>query len=192
MVRLSIITPTIARQSLLRTMQAIVPQLQDDEVIVIGDGPRPRAAQMVKSMDDPRFRYLQGPATGQWGNAQRHAGMMQATGDYLWFVDDDDTPEPDALDAIRQAANEHPGNALMFRCQWNNYRYVPHGTVWWEEEGDTFHVGTPMLVVPNDPAKLGSWLGETYDHDYVFITTTLALYGPEGVTWVPKVILRTR
>lgn len=189
--RLSIIIPTIARFSLLRTLQALAPQLRNDEVMVIGDGPRPRAAQMVESMGT-NFRYLQGPATAQWGNAQRHTGLMHATGDYLWFVDDDDKPEPDALANIRAAVVEHPGKALMFRCQWNNYRYVPDGTIWWETEGDTFHVGTPMIVAPNNPDKLGSWLGSAYDHDYVFITETLALYGPEGVAWVPKVILKTR
>lgn len=191
MVRLSIIIPTIARFSLLRTLQALAPQLRDDEVIVVGDGPRPRASAMVDSMG-PCFRYMQGPATARWGNAQRHTGLLHATGDYLWFVDDDDKPEPDALANIRAAIADHPGKALMFRCQWNNYRYVPDGTIWWEEEGDTFHVGTPMLVVPNKQDKLGSWLGEAYDHDYVFITETLALYGPEGVAWVPKVILKTR
>lgn len=191
MVRLSIIVPTIARQSLLRTLQALAPQLRDDEVLVIGDGPRPRAAKMVDGCG-ASFRYVQGPATAAWGNAQRHAGSLHATGDYLWFVDDDDTPEPDALDAIRQTAEAHPGKALMFRCQWNNYRYVPQGTVWWETEGDTLHVGTPMLVVPNKSEMMGSWLGEAYDHDYVFITETLAIYGPENVVWVPKVILKTR
>jgi glycosyltransferase involved in cell wall biosynthesis len=191
MIRLSIIIPTIARQSLLRTLQALAPQLRDDEVIVVGDGPRPRVAGMIDGMGD-HFRYMQGPATAEWGNAQRHTGLLHATGDYVWFVDDDDTPEPDALDAIRQAASEHPGKALMFRCQWNNYRYVPDGTVWWETEGDTLHVGTPMLVVPNVPEKLGSWLGPEYDHDYVFITETLALFGQENVVWVPKVILKTR
>lgn len=191
MVRLSIVIPTIGRQSLLRTLQALAPQLRDDDVLVVGDGPRPRAARIVDDCGAP-FRYVQGPATAQWGNAQRQVGLRHALGDYLWFVDDDDTPEPDALETIRQAAAAHPDQALMFRCQWNNYSYVPQGTVWWEEEGDTFHVGTPMLVAPNKPEKLGSWLGEVYDQDYVFITETLALYGPEKVTWVPKVILKTR
>lgn len=191
MAGISVIIPTIARGSLMRTMQALAPQLRDDEVIVVGDGPRPRAAMMVDEMGAP-FRYMQGPATRQWGNAQRHVGMQQATGDYLWFVDDDDTPESDAIDAIRDATAQYPGQALMFRCQWFNYRYVPDGTIWWETEGDTFHVGTPMLVVPNVSGKLGSWLGPEYDHDYLFITETLALYGPENVQWVPKVILKTR
>ena len=191
MVRLSIIIPTIGRQSLSRTLQALAPQLRDDEVLVVGDGPRPRAAAMVDSMGE-HFRYMQGPATAVWGNAQRHTGLQHATGDYLWFVDDDDTPEPDALDVIRHNIEAHPGKALMFRCQWNNYRYVPQGMIWWETEGDTLHVGTPMLVVPNKPDMLGSWLGDAYDHDYVFITETMALYGPENVVWVPKVILKTR
>lgn len=189
--KLSIIIPTIARGSLMRTMQALAPQLHNDEVIIVGDGPRPRAAAMVDEMGTS-FRYMQGPATGRWGNAQRQVGLQQASGDYLWFVDDDDTPEPDALDAIRETTAKHPGKALMFRCQWFNYRYVPNGTIWWETENDTFHVGTPMLVVPNVPEKLGSWLGPEYDHDFVFITETLAKYGPENVQWVPKVILKTR
>lgn len=91
---------------------------------------------------------------GDNGYRARNTLMAQATGDVLAFCDDDDVFVPDAIDLIRARAAEHPGRPLLFQMRLNG------GQVIWSQPRLGYgNIGTPCIVVPNQPDKLGTWAG---------------------------------
>jgi glycosyltransferase involved in cell wall biosynthesis len=167
----SIITPTLGRESLKTMLDSVLPQIMDrDEVIVIGDGPQPRAKEICKAAKSSRVTYYEVPFTGNYGNPARNDAIQKAKGTHLFFVDDDDVVLPEAIPAMRRAADKHPGVPLVFKMHhqligiiYRSYR-VAYGDI-----------SGQMFVVPNVKGKLGRWSGR-YSADFDFITSTLALY----------------
>jgi glycosyltransferase involved in cell wall biosynthesis len=150
---LSVVIPTIGRETLRATLTSVAPQLErSDEVLVVGDG-RPACAREILARQGRRhWCYLEtdGPCNDA-GGTQRDLAATVARGDHLCFMDDDDVFTPGALAAIRRGVAEHPERVLVFRM--DNY-----GTLLWREREVRYgNVGTPMVVVPNDPARLASW-----------------------------------
>jgi glycosyltransferase involved in cell wall biosynthesis len=105
-----------------------------------------------------------------WGHAARNQLMTCARGDALMFIDDDDAYLPDALSLARQAVSERPDRVHLFRMR------LPGGReLWADKTVRCGNVSTQMLVVPNDPARLGQW-GDRYEGDFDFLTSTLDLH----------------
>ena len=170
--RLTVITPTIGRRSLLDTLLSIYKQLdQGDEHLVIGDGRQPEAAAMCASFG---ATYHDGPFVHDYGNSQRDYAATLATGDYLLYCDDDDTFTPDALALVREAVQAEPGIPHVFRMT-----HPTFGVLWKRPALVCGNVGTPMLAVPND-SRLSIWADgdpRSYEGDYRFITRTVANHG---------------
>lgn len=180
---LTVVTPTVARESLRKTLASIAPQLEPgDEHIVIGDGPQPAAAAMCAEFG---ARYLCGPVSHSYGTAQRDYGIANASGEYIAFCDDDDVLTPDALATVRAAIAEHPGVPLLFRMS------APFlGLLWADREVREGNVGTPMLVTPRY-ADLPKWHdGERpYTADHRFIKRVTDAH---GVVWRKEIICIVR
>ena len=181
--RLSIVTPTIGRDSLRDTLASIAPQLrQGDEHIVIGDGQQPNAAAICSEFV---VSYHDGPASRSYGTAQRDYGISIAKGDYVAFCDDDDVFTPGALDTIRAAIGEHPDTPLLFRMD------TPWlGVLWKDQQVREGNVGTPMIVTPRYD-DIPRWHdGEMpYTGDHRFIRR---LTDARGVAWRKEVICIVR
>ena len=80
------------------TLDSLAAQTFDDfEVICVNDGSQDRTGAILqhRAAVDPRFRSIDGPKTGV--SAARNAGLAQARGRYLLFLDADDLVTPDAL-----------------------------------------------------------------------------------------------
>ncbi len=79
----------------------------DFELIVVDDCSPDGSAEIARSFAaaDPRVRTLHLPENVGLGPA-RNAGMAQASGEYLIFLDSDDTLTPDALRAISERLKE--------------------------------------------------------------------------------------
>jgi GT2 family glycosyltransferase len=124
---------------------------------------------------------------GNWGVTGGHAGRVQgiarATGTHLAFMDDDDVYTPGAVEVMREAACGVP---VIFRMD-----HPRHGIIWREREIWFGNVSTQMYVVPNDPARLGTWTPhmpglKEPGGDFTFIRETAENYGGE-VVWREEV-----
>ena len=147
------------RARLRATLASVAPQLErGDEVLVVGDGRPAQAREIFARERQRRWRYLEtdGPCN-DGGGTQRDLAATVARGDHLCFMDDDDVFTPDALAAIRGGVAEHPERVLLFRMD-------DYGTLRWRDREIRYgNVGTPMVVVPNDPARLPSWQPGDYE-----------------------------
>jgi glycosyltransferase involved in cell wall biosynthesis len=190
MVSLSIIIPTCdPARPLKRTLRSIASQAlsERDEVLVVGDttdGPLPQVEALVADFG-PCYRYLDaGSKEHTWGHAEINLGMIEARGDYLVYQDDDDVFVEGAFDAIRRAAQEHPGHPLMFRFV-TRFRTL----LWATKEIKEDWVGGHSFVVPNVKARLAPWTSR-YQGDFDHIRGTLNNWpgGDGAVVWREEVV----
>jgi hypothetical protein len=189
--RLSIIVPTPDGEGLHTLFDSLYGQIRPgDEVLVVGDthdGPLPFVQTLIDSIGPP-FRYLECDAGHHcWGHCQINHGMLAAAGDYLVFIDDDDTFTPYAFAAIRQAIRlQTEPRVLMFKFHCARLgRTLPE-----RYEAIESAIGGHSIVPPNIPEKFGRW-GCRYGGDFDFIASTLALW-PNGPAWHDDVIASAR
>jgi glycosyltransferase involved in cell wall biosynthesis len=180
----SVIVPTCGRKSLDRAIKRLRQQDEGDiEVIVIGDGYQPGAERIVRRAGRrwPGIRYYETEPTYSWGNSQRMLGMERAEGRYLLFLDDDDLTARGAFASMRAAVHEHPGSPLIFRMRRDK------GIIWTDRELRIANVSTQLFLVPNTPAKLGSWLTrDRRESDLDFIQECVERQG--GPIWRHEII----
>lgn len=180
---ISLIIPTIGRPSLLRTLDSVIPQLaHGDEIIVIGDGPQPGARVIIEQAHlrydlnncpmcggDVVLHYLETAPSRTWGHAQRQFGMSVATGDYIAFLDDDDTWTLVARAMIALVTNTD--DFTRQKCPHIfQMRYANGSVLWQTPQLLCGNVGTPMFVVPNEPENLGTW-SSRYEGDFDFASS---------------------
>jgi len=171
----SILCPTLGRSSLGTIVQQADIQLgPHDELIVVGDGPRPAArTQMEPFVTDPRFQYLEFPPdapTGHYGSEQVDHAITHARGNYLMFIGDDDELAPEAISTFRKVCTPIDPHPYLFAMSYAG-----------EIMRRNLHCGGcsgQQFVVPNDPARLARYSdsgGQT--NDWHFMSRTLELWG---------------
>jgi len=98
MPKVSVVIPTHNRSSRIeRAIDSVISQdFEDTEVIVVDDGSTDDTESVVKSIDDPRIRYL-AHDTNRGGSAARNTGIEESSGEYVAFLDDDDEWLPQKL-----------------------------------------------------------------------------------------------
>lgn len=181
--KITVITPTIGRESLKTMLDSLLPQLEEgDEVIVIGDGPQPNAKRIVDTYASRKIVYLEHGPIRNYGNPQRNLAIKMAKGDYLLFIDDDDCPLKDSIKGVKSIAEANAGRPFMFRMY--------HGPllIWTDNEIRGGNISGQMFIAPNKPELLGAWSGR-YAADYDFITSTLAKYPPGALMWRPEIVV---
>jgi glycosyltransferase involved in cell wall biosynthesis len=166
----SVIIPTVGRATLRSTLRRLRSETRGDvEAIVVSDGDFPDAKRTVESEG---ARFITGPETRHWGNAQRMMGISEARGRYLLFIDDDDVHRRGAFARIRGAVAQNPDRIFIFRM-------VRHGEVLWRYPSvQEANQGTPQLLIPNVPGRVGSWLtNDRYQSDFDFLCECIGLQG---------------
>jgi glycosyltransferase involved in cell wall biosynthesis len=98
----SVITPTLGRPELERTLESLRAQdLRDWEAIVVDDGDG-SGIELVRRFGDPRVTAVPSPGTGQVD--ARNAAIVRARGEIVCWLDDDDWWEDAGhLSALRAA-----------------------------------------------------------------------------------------
>jgi len=172
---ISFILPTTGRASLQRTLDSIDGR-PGDEILVVGD---PRRITITRYAC--RVQLLPCPLGHDWGNTERNYAMAVASNPYLAFIDDDDWYAPGARALMADAIARSPGRLVIFSMEY------PNGTILWQEPVlRCANVGTPMLLVPNDPTRLGRWPQGVYEGDWGFLSQ--CRFPPDQIVWRQEVI----
>lgn len=175
--RLTTVVATTGRPGLERALMTVQQQRRpDDELLVIG-----ATSAIQARAEDLGARFVRCPAGGDWGHSERNFAAGMATGDYVMHLDDDDCAAPGSRTAIEKVVQTAPpGCVLMFKMQ-----FAHGGTLWATPQLKYGNVGTPMMVLPNEPAKFGTW-AKRYGGDFVFMSTWK--WGPAEIIWCEDVI----
>jgi glycosyltransferase involved in cell wall biosynthesis len=153
---ISFIVPTIGRASLAQTL-ASIELYAFDELIVVGPA----------AVLDPRAQYLDCQPANDWGATERVLGMAAATQPYLAFMDDDDVYAPGARRLMQRALADTPDRPVLFRLQY------PDGRRLWDDPAlRVGNVSTQMMLIPNDPGRLGDWRSHRRESDYDFLASS--------------------
>lgn len=124
----SIIIPTYRRPQEVRlaAQSALAQTWPEIEVLVISDGPDPETRAAVASLDS-RLRYLELPVNGGPA-AARNAGVAASQGEWLTFLDDDDSMLPGKVAAeMRLADSSQPTRMVSCRTL---YRRADRDDIW--------------------------------------------------------------
>jgi len=111
----SVVIPTYNHSSyVLETLESVFAQsFGDYEVIVINDGSPDRTAELLQPLArQKRIRYFEQANAGQ--SVARNRGIVEAHGEFIAFLDDDDLWPPDKLHWQVAAARQNPGAAMVW------------------------------------------------------------------------------
>lgn len=191
---LSVIVATMARPSLDVALQSIAaqPDAAEVEAVIVVDSRASKQREVYLPRDADRLGglevYEHDAGFSCWGHPQRNYGMQVARGTFLAFLDDDDVWTPDALRTILAHSTASISSLHVFRMQ-----YANGDALWREPRIAVGNVGTPMMVIRNDPELYGQW-GRRYEGDLDFCRSTSANLpaGPSDVVWHPEVIALIR
>ena len=187
----------------LRRIGEAIAHHADTEVLIGADGDL-RASR--RAVETAGHRFFAFPRTNIYsGGPQRNGMMPSATGDLLWFFDDDDWPVADALKRINETAEAVRAGTpkgrdwarlLLFKMRYRDGEAlwrdgVEAEELWRGERGWRGSVGTPMVVFPNRPALLGRWGHANYSDADMF-ESTIAKGWPWPPRWTPEVIANVR
>lgn len=181
-VTITCIIPTIGRDTLYRSLASCE---DADEIIVVVD--QARAGDWEPQGLSRNVQVMRVPSCERGGHAGRNAAMPHATSTHLCFLDDDDIYLPGAIDTFRAAACDQP---VIFRMD-----HYKHGILWRNQVLEFGNVSTQMVLVPNDPPRLGVWeehipgLQEP-GGDYTFIRGCVEKMG--GPVWRDEIVAKLR
>ena len=110
----SIIIPVYnAERYVYSTLDSVLNQTwRNLEVIVVNDGSTDRSMEVCQQFDDPRIIYVE---QGNGGAATaRNTGIRHARGEYLGFIDADDTWMPEKIARHMQQFDQDPDLGLVY------------------------------------------------------------------------------
>jgi GT2 family glycosyltransferase len=121
----SVVLPTYNRtESLNRAIESVLNQrFEDFELLVVDDGSTENTKAIVEEFDDERLVYFE-HEVNRGGSAARNTGIEASTGEYVAFLDDDDTWLPHKLGQQIERLEERSKEWIAAYC---DYRVVRHG-----------------------------------------------------------------
>jgi len=116
--KISAIIPTYNRESfIVSALESVLQQTrQVDEIIVVDDGSTDNTEVLLRKYQD-RIKYIKqnnaGPA------AARNTGLLSSSGEYIAFLDSDDTWVSDKIELQLDLFRHHPDVDIVFGCMAN-------------------------------------------------------------------------
>ena len=117
---ISVIIPTYNREKLIMpAIDSVLKQTyQDIELIVVDDGSTDRTVELLKTIKDPRFYFVQ-TERNSGAPAARNIGIKQSKGEYIAFHDSDDIWMPHKLEKQLKFLKENDADVVgsNFLCE---------------------------------------------------------------------------
>lgn len=106
----SVVMPIYNGQDTMRcAIESVRNQTYSDiQLIIVNDGSTDKTLEIIQkyAVSDERVRYFSQPNAGQ--AAARNFGLSKAEGEYVQFLDCDDTLESDAIETLVRQLSAHP------------------------------------------------------------------------------------
>ena len=83
----------------------------DFEIVIVDDGASEKTRQVVQAYDDPRIKYIR--QTNDGLSSARNRGLQHCSGEYICFLDADDTRPVWAFDLIAKEINKNSPEAIF-------------------------------------------------------------------------------
>jgi hypothetical protein len=185
---LTVVIPTVGRDSLQMTLDAIAAQPESAglEVLVVADTFGGRTDQLKQArarVELAGYTWLEHDAGLHCvGQPQRTFGARQAHAPWVWFGQDDNVPAQDSLASIELAIDQqkHP-RPLFFRM------HTHWGVeIWSTPQLALGNIDADCLVFPRAIAKQVDW-GLRYEGDYDAASRAFELTDGD-VGWIDQVV----
>jgi len=177
--KLSILIPTIGRDTLKRAVESIStsPEIQ---IVLVGDGEFLGSFLYTAQVGENGFTIIHRfPRSGDCGYSARNIGLPAATGEWLAFMDDDDYFTPEGVRTILEYCNSHHEKPAVFKMQ----RLAFGDTLWHVPELRLANQGQQQFVCRNSP-HLPRWQTH-YSADFDWMKAVASSVG--GVNFIDKV-----
>lgn len=104
---LSVIVPCYnSERYIRRCVESILKQTYSSlEVIIVNDGSTDKSEELIKSINDSRIKYIYQDNSGV--SIARNKGIESSEGDYITFVDSDDTIEPNMYEVLFELIHKY-------------------------------------------------------------------------------------
>lgn len=119
--KISVIIPLYNKKNhIQRTLTSVLDQtFQDIEVVIVNDGSTDDSVQVVQRIDDSRIRLIHQSNAGV--SAARNRGVKEAGGEWIAFLDADDTWHPEKLEKQIAWLKQYP-DAMWASCGFSRTR----------------------------------------------------------------------
>jgi glycosyltransferase involved in cell wall biosynthesis len=118
-IKVSVVIPTYNREKTISyCLKSVLAQTYPvHEIIIVDDGSKDNTVAIVKTFDDSRIKLIQLPCN-QGAQAARNAGIRAATGDYIAFLDSDDTWLPEKLEIQIKEIGKRSHPCIVYGDAW--------------------------------------------------------------------------
>lgn len=118
---ISVIIPLYNKKNhILQTLESVLAQTYEDlEAVVVDDGSTDGSAECVEQINDPRVRLVRQANAGV--SAARNTGIHEARGEWLAFLDADDTWHPEKLQKQMYWLKQYP-EVMWASCSFSRTR----------------------------------------------------------------------
>lgn len=175
--KVSVIIPTIGRESLIRTLESVLNQTyQNLEIIITDDTEEGKAKPLIeKYLTDPRIKYVTNTKYKHGPSGNKNNGLDHITGEYFTMVDDDDIIMPNAIEEVLNVAIKGNYSVVCADCVDN--------------------IEGKFIGIHNETSEeffWVDWLCGRYEGEYFVIIKTSILendryydkcWGGEGILW---------
>lgn len=122
---ISVIVTTHAQRGHLcrRAVESVLKQTyQDFEIVVVDDASTDNTTELIKGITDRRIKYFRTKRSRKLQSVVKNKGIRESKGEYLAFLDSDNTYRPDHLMLLANNIHNYPSLDVVYGDRMIHYR----------------------------------------------------------------------